>query len=68
MKGTLNYKEYKCPCGGEIYRRKVSTEWRGFFNRRAIFTYYYECPFCGRNSEYYEADITDKVRGDTRGM
>ena len=60
MKGILNYSEYSCPCGGDVNRHKVSTVTTGLFRKKTIFTYYYECPFCGKRSENYEADITDR--------
>jgi hypothetical protein len=60
MKGELNYSEYICPCGGRTERRKVSTEDKGFFKHKWIFTYYYECCDCEMVSGDYEADITHR--------
>ena len=59
--GTLNYREYKCLCGGRINRRNVSTITKGIFKIRTIYTYYYECNNCERISEYYEIDVTDRT-------
>ena len=61
-KKGLNYSEYKCPCGGHTQRRHVSTKPKGFFKVRMIFTYYYECTFCGKVSEHYQADVTHKYK------
>ena len=77
MKGTLNYSEYSCPCGGRTERRKVDVrtepEGKSFINflsadlfgiipHETIFTYYYECMDCDITSEEYEADITHKFK------
>ncbi|HDY66572.1 MAG TPA: hypothetical protein ENH85_02145 [Candidatus Scalindua sp.] len=62
MKGTLNYSEYSCPCGGRIERRRVSTINHGFWKSKIIFTYYYECHDCDITSVEYEADITHKYK------
>ena len=62
MKGTLNYKEYSCPCGGRAFRKKIDLVNKGFFKSKMIFTYYYECWDCDIVSGEYEADITDKCK------
>ena len=62
MKGILNYSEYNCPCGGRTERRKVDVVTLGFWRKRNIFRYYYECMDCDIISNEYEADITHKFK------
>ncbi len=56
--GKMRYNEYSCPCGGRTTRRKVSTR-NAWWTSKVIFTYYYECDMCGKESEQYEADISN---------
>ena len=61
MKGILNYSEYKCPCDGQISRRKHDVKYKlGFFKVIRIYQYYYECDMCGKTSELFEIDVTDR--------
>ncbi len=64
MKGELNYKEYSCPCGGRVERRKDKKFTLGFFKVITTFVYYYECMDCEILSELYECDITEQVKRD----
>ena len=58
--GTLNYREYNCPCGGRINRMSIGTESRGFWKRKRIYIYYYLCSKCASASESYEYNVTDR--------
>ena len=62
MKGTLNYKEYTCTCGGRTERRSIDVTAKGFFKVKYTVLYYYECMNCDITSTTFEADITHKFR------
>lgn len=60
--GTLSYLEYDCPCKGRVNRRKAYTFKKGFFFPKVKYVYYYECTRCGKLSDRYETDISDRIK------